>query len=425
MRLTVRAGPRGERLHDVTARDGADQASVPAHDRDGFLGGDRREEAVQPAVRLDDGLSEIEQAGEGLGRPGGGEPLGEDAADQPSVPVGDEPNPVACAATCPAERGPRLGHRLRGGEHGGGAIRDLLRPQHGGQIDMLDEALDIVGRGAGHDVLGLPDLHHLAILHQDDAAAERDGLVEVVGDEDDGLLELALEVAQLRLHVAADQGVEGAEGLVHEQDVGIGGQRPREARPLLHAARQFMGILRLPALQANEFDGLHRPLGPLLGRELLDLEAEPDIAEDGPVGQQRKVLEDHAEGLLAEGEQVLAAEPGHVHPVHDDPAAGRLHETVHAAQERRLAGAGQAHQDEDLALFDVERDIAQSDDRTAGGGDVALALPLGDQIERLEGVRAEYLADTFKIDPAHGVIPFDINRYCSRQNFLTSLSSTM
>ena len=339
MRLIVRAWPRGERLHDVAARDGADQASVPAHDGDRFLGGDGRENGVQPAFRLDDGLPKIEQAGDGLGRPGGGEPLGEDAADQPPVPVGDEPNSAARPTPCAAERGPRLGHRLRGGEHGGGAIRDLIGAQHGGQIDMLDEALDILGRGAGHDVLGLADLNHLAILHQDDAAAERDGLVEIVRDEDDGLLELALEVAQLRLHVAADQGVERAEGFVHEQDVGIRRERPREARPLLHAARQFVGILRLPALQTDEFDGLHRPLDPLLGRDLLDLEAEPDISEDGAVGQQREVLEDHAESLLAEGEQFLPAEPGHVHPVHGDPAAGRLHEAVHAPQERRLAGA--------------------------------------------------------------------------------------
>lgn len=118
----MRARACGERLHDVAARDGADQASVPAHDRHRFLGCDGCEDAVQAAVRLDDGLPEIEQAGEGLGRPGRGEPVGEEAADQPAVRVGDEPGIAACttawAATRATEGCPRLGHRLRGGEHG-------------------------------------------------------------------------------------------------------------------------------------------------------------------------------------------------------------------------------------------------------------------------------------------------------------------
>ena len=383
MRLIVRAWPRGERLHDVAARDGADQASVPAHDGDRFLGGDGRENGVQPAFRLDDGLPEIEQAGDGLGRPGGGEPLGEDAADQPPVPVGDEPNSAARPTPCAAERGPRLGHRLRGREHGGGAIRDLIGAQHGGQIDMLDEALDILGRGAGHDVLGLADLNHLAILHQDDAAAERDGLVEVVRDEDDGLLELALEVAQLRLHVAADQRVEGAEGLVHQKDVGIRREGAGEARPLLHAARQFVGILVLPAFQPDEFDRLHCTIGASLERNLPDFEAKPDIGQDRAVGEQREMLEHHAEGLLPERQQVLAVELRHVDIVDEDASAGRLDEPVHAAQEGRLSRARQAHQDQDFPLDDVEGDVAQPDDGAASFGDLALALALGYQFDRL------------------------------------------
>lgn len=398
LRQAVCARACGQRLHHVAARDGADQAPVPADDGHALLGGDRGEDGVKPAIRLDDGLPEIEEAGDGLVGSRGGEPVGEDAADEPPVPVGDEPG----AGARPAEGDARLGHRLRGRQPGRGPVRDLLRPQNRGEVDMLDEPLDILGGRMGHDILGLPDLDHLAVLHQDDAAAERDGLVEVVRDEDDGLLERALKVAQLRLHVAPDQRIEGAERLIHEEDVRIRRERPRETRALLHAAGQLARILRLPALEADEFDRLHRPLDPLLGRDLLDLEPESDIPEDGPVGQQGEVLEDHAESLLAEGEQFLAPEPGDVHPVHDDPSAGRFHQPVHAAQERRLAGAGQAHQDKDLALLDVERDVAQSDDGTAGGSDVALLLSLSDQIERRGRVRAEYLADTFKIDPAHG-----------------------
>ena len=46
--------------------------------------------------------------------------------------------------------------------------------------------------------------------------------------------------------------------------------------------------------------------------------------------------------------------------VEQDLAGGRLDEPGHAAHERRLAAARQAHDHEDLARPDVERDVAQA-----------------------------------------------------------------
>ena len=68
------------------------------------------------------------------------------------------------------------------------------------------------------------------------AVAELEGLVQVVGDEDDGLAHLLLQVDEFVLHVAADEGVKGAEGLVHEQDVRRQRQGAGQAHALLHAA---------------------------------------------------------------------------------------------------------------------------------------------------------------------------------------------
>src|SRR5690606_1690377 len=56
--------------------------------------------------------------------------------------------------------------------------------------------------------------------------AERRRLVDVVGDQDDGDAEVALEAADLLLEVGAHEGVDGTEGLVHEDHVGPAGQRP-------------------------------------------------------------------------------------------------------------------------------------------------------------------------------------------------------
>ena len=41
-------------------------------------------------------------------------------------------------------------------------------------------------------------------------------------------------------HVRADQRIERAEGLVHQQDVGIGRERAGEADALLHPAREVV-----------------------------------------------------------------------------------------------------------------------------------------------------------------------------------------
>src|SRR3954454_9944119 len=49
-------------------------------------------------------------------------------------------------------------------------------------------------------------------------------------------------------------GVEGRERLVEHQDVGVGGQRPGEADPLLHAAGELVGEVVLIAGQADQVD---------------------------------------------------------------------------------------------------------------------------------------------------------------------------
>jgi hypothetical protein len=164
------------------------------------------------------------------------------------------------------------------------------------------------------------------------------------------------------------------------------------------------GYLALPAFQADELDRPHRAIDALLGRNVPDLETEADIRQDGAIGEQREMLEHHAEGLLAERQQLLAVEPGDIDVVDENPAAGRLDEPVHAPQEGRLARAGQTHEDEDLALMHLEGDIAQSDDRTAGLGDVSLALSLRNQIDSFDMICAEDLADALQGNAAH-VLP--------------------
>ena len=63
------------------------------------------------------------------------------------------------------------------------------------------------------------------------------------------------QLQQLLVQPVADDLVERAERLVHQQDVGVEGQRPGDRGALLHAARELPGIF---LLEAGEVDELER-----------------------------------------------------------------------------------------------------------------------------------------------------------------------
>ena len=77
------------------------------------------------------------------------------------------------------------------------------------------------------------------MLEDGDQVAHLDGLVDVVGDEEDGLGELLLEAQELVLEPLAHDRVDRAERLVHEHDRRVDGQRPRDADTLALAAGEL------------------------------------------------------------------------------------------------------------------------------------------------------------------------------------------
>ena len=57
------------------------------------------------------------------------------------------------------------------------------------------------------------------------------GLLHIVSHNDDG--ELPLQVENQVFHLPGGDGVERGSRLVHENDLGLNGDRPGDARPLL------------------------------------------------------------------------------------------------------------------------------------------------------------------------------------------------
>src|SRR5918993_1086761 len=90
-----------------------------------------------------------------------------------------------------------------------------------------DERGDKVRGRVGQDVLRGVVLGEDAALFQDgDLVAHLYGLVDVVGNEDDGLLYVLLDVEELLLEAVARDGVERSERLIHEHDRRVPPQRP-------------------------------------------------------------------------------------------------------------------------------------------------------------------------------------------------------
>lgn len=241
----------------------------------------------------------------------------------------------------------------------------------------------------------------MAVLEDRDAVADAYRLVEVVGDEDDGLVQGFLQFQQLVLHVRADQRVEGAEGLVHEDDLSVGGQRAGQADTLAHATGKLVRIGLLVALQAHRGDPVQGPLVALRPAFAANLQAVGDIVEHALVRQQAETLEHHADlapAELPEGFHVVAQD---VLAIHQDLAAGGVDQAVEVAHQGRLAGTRQAHDHEDLASADGQRQVVDADHAAGLRQHFGLAASLADQRQRGIGARAEDLEHVLHFDLVH------------------------
>src|SRR2546426_3729625 len=127
-----------------------------------------------------------------------------------------------------------------------------------------------------------------------DARAERYRLLDVVGDEEDGLLVAAPDAPQLVLQDAPGLRIERAEGLVHEQDVGLAGERLRQRHALLHAARKLARVALLEAFEVHEAHVLLDDAVALGARHAFLVQAVGDVRAHGEPGKERIALEHDA-----------------------------------------------------------------------------------------------------------------------------------
>src|SRR6185369_1475123 len=215
---------------------------------------------------------------------------------------------------------------------------DLVRSRVG-QVDC-DLGLDAAGTGA----------------HDDDAAAEENRLLDIMGDEQHGLLLAFPDAEQHFLHQHTGLIIQRPERFVEQQDLGVVGKRTRNRRALLHAAGELLWPVVFEAGQADPLDESIRDLAAIrLGYPAL-AQAERDVFAHGEPWEQRVRLKHHP-AIRAGSRDFL--------PVQDDVAAGRPIEPGDDPQQRGFSAAGWAEDGDEVVVADAESGWLQRPRRCA------------------------------------------------------------
>ncbi len=246
---------------------------------------------------------------------------------------------------------------------GGVAVEHVGRPDEVGD--------ETVGRVLV-DLAGLADLFDAPVVEHRQPVAQRQRLVLVVGDDDEGDPDFALDRLELDLHLFAQLEIERAEWLVEQQHPRPPDQRARQRHALTLPARQLRRPTRRVVGQPDHVECICGA-PPAVGlRHAADLQPVLDVLRDGHVGEQRVLLEHGVDVAAAcrQGGDVDAAEL-------DRPGGGLLESGDHA-QHRRLAGTRGAEDREQFAVADGKVRTLDGDDFVAA---VAEHLPYADQLD--------------------------------------------
>src|SRR5580658_6559704 len=95
------------------------------------------------------------------------------------------------------------------------------------------------GMRAGFERRRRPDERKAAFVQEGDACRQLHGFLHIVGDENRSLAELGAETKEFTLQVESGYGIEGAERLVEQKNLRVGGKRASHADALALSAGQL------------------------------------------------------------------------------------------------------------------------------------------------------------------------------------------
>ena len=235
-------------------------------------------------------------------------------------------------------------------------------------LRRADEACDEEVCRMVENLLRGADLLDEAVAHDDDTVAQRHSLDLVVGNVDEGGVDLLAQLDDLRAHLVAELGVEVGERLVHQEDLRVPDDCTADGDTLALAAGQRLRLAVEVLGDVEDLGGLTNLAVDLRLRGLLQLQREGHVIINGHVGIQSVVLEDH--GDIA----VLRSNIVHKLAVDIQFALGDLFQTCNHAQRRRLTAAGRADENDEFLVRDVEVEFLHGDNALVGDLKVDLLL---------------------------------------------------
>ena len=229
--------------------------------------------------------------------------------------------------------------------------------------------------GAQAGIRGAVFLHHSALFHDRHPVADCFDHSHLVGDEDDGQIQLPVQVLQQLQNGLSGIRVQCGGGLVGEEDLRVVGQGAGDGHALLLAAGQLAGIGVHLVPQVHQIQKLQHPVLDLLLFQPGVPEGISHVFKNRVSVQQVEVLEDHAD-VPAERLQMLFRQRGFpcalafgtvialavlmadgAEAADADAAGIRLLQKVDAAHQGGFARAGVTYNAVDLAVADAQGDL--------------------------------------------------------------------
>ena len=138
------------------------------------------------------------------------------------------------------------------------ALHDGARRDDFCLIRRVDELCDILIGGFAQNFLHRSDLRNFSVFHDQNTVRKPDCFIQIMSDEDHGLVELALQCENFILHFPADQRIKRAQCLVHDDDFRIDRESAGNADPLLHSSGELMRVMLFIAFESRYFQHLPR-----------------------------------------------------------------------------------------------------------------------------------------------------------------------
>ena len=178
-----------------------------------------------------------------------------------------------------------------------------------------------------------------SVAHHDDPVGERDGFIDVVGDEQHGRVVLAAQRAHQIMHPQPGDRVQRGERLVEQHQLRLRDQRAGQRDPLRLSTGKLLGPSLFAARQVYLRERLARPLVGIGAAQ-----AQCDVAQNTLPRQQSVALEhDRALG-------------GHL-----DAAAVGIIQACQQPQQGALAAARRAEENDEFVVVDRQVEVVKDD----------------------------------------------------------------